>query len=82
MILSKRWSRTEPQSVPVVDNKENPKSWAMKIKYLEDKFIVAISSKWKQIERILKLLFPFRFIFHKELLNLGHFLVFIALVIH
>lgn len=57
MILSKRWSRTEPQSVPVVDNKENSKSWAMKIRYLEDKFIVAISSKWKQIERILKLCF-------------------------
>lgn len=43
MIMYARWSRTEPKSVPEVENKESPTSWAMNImKYLDDKFIVAI----------------------------------------
>lgn len=43
MILSARWNKTEPKIVPEVQNKKNPASWAMKImKYLDDKFIVAI----------------------------------------
>lgn len=42
MIISARWSRTEPKSVPEVENKENPTSWAMKImKYLDDKFMLS-----------------------------------------
>lgn len=62
MIRSARWSRTEPKSVPEVENKENPTCWAMNImKYLDDKFIVAIKGCiWEQIERIFpsfKLLF-------------------------